>query len=66
MTPPLWEVNFCLIYMLNPKLAANMPANWNPIPAEVVTGMLSSQTGRVRFSDYASYFPAECAVAMPS
>lgn len=66
MTPPLWEVNFCLIYTLNPKLAANMPANWNPIPAEVAAGMLSSQTGRVRFSDYASYFPAKCVVATPS
>ena len=65
MTPPLWEVNFCLIYMLNPRLAANMPAQWNPIPAEVATALLNSQTGRVRFSDYASYFPRECVVANP-
>ena len=53
---PLWEVNFCLIYMLNPKLAANMPAQWNPIPAEVASALLNSQTGRVRFSDFAWYF----------
>ena len=65
MTPPLWEVNFCLIYMLSPKLAANMPAQWNPIPAEVATALLNSQTGRVRFSDYAAYFPRECVVANP-
>jgi len=65
MTPPLWEVNFCLIYMLNPKLAANMPAQWNPIPNDVATALLNSQTGRVRFSDYASYFPAGCVVAKP-
>ena len=66
MTPPLWEVNFCLIYMLNPSLAANMPAQWNPIPAEVANALLNSQTGRVRFSDYASYFPRECVVANPN
>ena len=66
MTPPLWEVNFCLIYMLNPKLAANMPAQWNPIPAEVASALLASQTGRVRFSDYAAYFPPECVVANPN
>ena len=66
MTPPLWEVNFCLIYMLNPKLAANMPAQWNPIPAEVASALLNSQTGRVPFSDYASYFPAKCVVANPA
>jgi hypothetical protein len=65
MTPPLWEVNFCLIYILNPKLAANMPAQWNPIPAEVAKALLTSETGRVRFSDYASYFPRECVVASP-
>jgi hypothetical protein len=70
MTPPLWEVNFCLIYMLNPRLAANMPAQWNQIPAEVVTAFLMRselglELGRVRFSDYASYFPAECVVAEP-
>jgi hypothetical protein len=65
MTPPLWEVNFCLIYLLNPKLAANMPAQWNPIPAEVAKALLTSETGRVRFSDFASYFPRECVVASP-
>jgi len=65
MTPPLWEVNFCLIYMLNPKLAANMPAQWNPIPAEVATALLKGPSGRVRFSDFASYFPPECVVANP-
>ena len=65
MTPPLWEVNFCLIYLLNPKLAANMPSQWNPIPAEVAKALLTSETGRVRFSDYASYFPRECVVASP-
>ena len=66
MTPPLWEVNFCLIYMLNPKLAANMPAQWSPIPADVATALLNSPTGRVRFSDHASSFPAQCVVANPA
>ena len=56
VVPPLWEVNFCLIYMLNPKLAANMPAYWAPIPAPVVAALSASPTGQVPFSNYASYF----------
>ena len=56
VVPPLWEVNFCLIYMLSPKLAANMPAYWAPIPAPVVAALSASSTGQVPFSNYASYF----------
>jgi len=56
MVPPLWEVNFCLIYMLNPRLAANMPAYWAPIPAPVVAALSVSPTGQVPYSNYASYF----------
>jgi hypothetical protein len=33
MGPALWIVNFALIYTLNPSLAAEMPAEWAPIPA---------------------------------
>ncbi|MBU6221708.1 MAG: right-handed parallel beta-helix repeat-containing protein [Planctomycetes bacterium] len=65
MTPPLWEVNFCLIYTLDPALAAKMPAQWHPIPAEVATALLESETGRVRFSDYDWYFPTGCVVVTP-
>jgi hypothetical protein len=42
-----------------------MPAQWNPIPSEVATALLNSETGRVRFSEYASYFPRLCVVANP-
>lgn len=56
MAPALWIVNFCLIYTLNPKLAANMPGRWAPIPAPVAQAIASSQTGQVPFSEFASYF----------
>jgi len=56
VVPPLWEVNFCLIYMLNPKLAADMPAAWAPIPEPVVSALNASPTGQVPFSDYSQYF----------
>ncbi|MFE5700678.1 hypothetical protein [Rhodococcus koreensis] len=56
MAPPLWIVNFALLYVLQPSLAAAMPAYWAPIPAAVADAVRSSPTGQVPFSDYASYF----------
>lgn len=56
MAPSIWEVNFCLIYVLNPKLAAKMPAYWAPIPKKVVKALENSPNGQVPFSDYSSYF----------
>ncbi|MGA5823747.1 hypothetical protein ACPC54_38535 [Kitasatospora sp. NPDC094028] len=54
MAPALWATNFALIYTLNPKLAADMPARWAPIPDVVANAILTSPTGRVRYADYAS------------
>ncbi|MBC2641977.1 MULTISPECIES: hypothetical protein [unclassified Rhodococcus (in: high G+C Gram-positive bacteria)] len=56
MAPPLWIVNFALLYILNPSLAAAMPAHWAPIPSAVADAVKASPTGQVPFSDYASYF----------
>jgi hypothetical protein len=72
MVPSLWEINFCLIYALNPTLAAGMPAYWTPIPPNVVEALEKSALethgidfvnipgqisgGQVPFSDYASEF----------
>ncbi|WP_328387468.1 hypothetical protein [Nocardia sp. NBC_00416] len=56
MAPPLWIVNFALIYVLNPSLAAQMPAYWTPIPAQVADAITASPSGQVPFGDYASYF----------
>lgn len=56
MPPSVWEVNFCLIYMLNPKLAAKMPAHWAPIPKKVVKALEKSPNGQVPFCHYSSYF----------
>ncbi len=57
MAPSIWIVNFLLLYMLNPAVAAEMPANWAPIPSTVVQGISDSRIGRVHFSEYASAFP---------
>jgi hypothetical protein len=62
MPPALWNINFSLIYTLKPKLAANMPARWAPIPAPVADALMMATdkdgnlTGQVPFSDYKSYF----------
>ncbi len=56
MAPPLWIVNFALLYIVKPSLAAAMPARWAPIPSVVADAIKSSPTGQVPFSDYASYF----------
>jgi len=58
MAPPLWIVNFALIYTLNPSLAAKMPASWTPIPANVALAIAESPTGQVPYSQYASSFPS--------
>ncbi|MGI9186508.1 MAG: hypothetical protein ACR2J9_03135 [Gaiellales bacterium] len=57
MVPSLWNINFTLIYTLNPKLAARMPAYWAPLPAAVAAAIESSPTGQVPFADYAQYLP---------
>ncbi|MGW6376076.1 hypothetical protein ACWFRB_08425 [Rhodococcus sp. NPDC055112] len=56
MAPPLWIVNFALLYILKPSLAAAMPAYWAPIPSAVADAVRSSPTGQVPFIDFASYF----------
>ena len=55
MGPALWIVNFSLIYTLNPSLAAEMPADWAPIPAPVVQA-IDNGDGQVDYSTVASYF----------
>ena len=55
MAPPLWIVNFALIYVVDPALAAAMPAYWAPIPPEVAEAIEASPTGQVPYADYASY-----------
>ncbi|MFE4499786.1 hypothetical protein ACFRFQ_07960 [Rhodococcus sp. NPDC056743] len=56
IAPPLWMVNFALLYILNPSLAAAMPAYWAPIPSVIADAVKASPTGQVPFSDYESYF----------
>jgi hypothetical protein len=56
MAPALWLTNFALLYTLKPEIAAKMPAYWTPIPEPVAEALRNSRTGRVRYSDYASYF----------
>jgi hypothetical protein len=56
MAPALWLVNFILIYILNPSMAAYMPAFWAPIPTPVARAILASPTGQVPYSQYKKYF----------
>lgn len=56
MAPPLWIVNFALLYILKPSLAAAMPAYWAPIPPAVASAIKKSPTGQVPFSAYRSLF----------
>lgn len=56
MAPPLWIVNFALIYILNPSMAARMPAFWTPIPPAVADAIAASPTGQVPFADFLPYF----------
>jgi hypothetical protein len=58
MAPPLWIVNFVLMYTVNPDMAAKMPAYWTPIPAKVALAIAESPTGQVRYSRYQSSFPS--------
>jgi hypothetical protein len=55
MAPSIWLVNFALLYILNPTVAASMPAAWAPIPSNVAAAILASPTGQVPYSDFASY-----------
>ncbi|PHX60030.1 MAG: hypothetical protein CK520_01445 [Actinobacteria bacterium] len=57
MTPSIWLVNFILLYVLNPKLAALMPSHWEPIPASVANA-LELYGGQVPFSQFASELPS--------
>ncbi len=56
MAPSIWIANFLLIYSLNPRLAANMPAKWAAIPDEVAEALYASETGQVAYADYMQYF----------
>ena len=54
MAPLIWLVNFALLYVLNPAVAAKMPARWSPIPSSVANAILASPTGQVPYSEYAA------------
>ncbi|MGB3603767.1 hypothetical protein [Gordonia sp. (in: high G+C Gram-positive bacteria)] len=56
MAPPLWIVNFALIYIVSPRLAAAMPAYWTPIPPVVARAIEASPTGQVPYARYQKYF----------
>ena len=56
MVPPIWLVNFALLYILRPSVAAEMPAYWAPIPRPVADAILNSSTGQVPYQVYAPYF----------
>jgi hypothetical protein len=56
MAPSIWIVNFVLLYVLKPEVAAEMPAWWTPIPEDVVDALEESDDGQVFYADYRSSF----------
>lgn len=56
MAPSIWVANFLLIYSLNPELAANMPARWAAIPAEVAEALYASDEGKIPYAEVQQYF----------
>ena len=56
MVPPIWLVNFALLYILKPSVAAEMPAYWTPIPEAVADAISADADGRVPYSEYEAYF----------
>lgn len=46
MVPSIW-IDFALVYVLEPSLTAQMPAQWAPIPRAVVRAIKASRTGQV-------------------
>ena len=55
MIPPIWIVNFIAVYVLDPDLAALMPAFWTPIPTPVKEALMASPTGQVNYDDFKQY-----------
>jgi hypothetical protein len=55
MIPPIWVVNFIAVYVLDPDLAALMPAYWAPIPTPVKEALMASPTGQVDYRDFKQY-----------
>lgn len=54
MAPSIWLTNFALLYVLNPDVAAAMPAYWAPIPSNVAEAIAASPNGQVPYCAYAS------------
>ena len=52
MCPSIWITNFWFLYVLNPHLAAMMPAYWTPIPMAIVIAMSNSSNGQVQYLTY--------------
>jgi hypothetical protein len=55
VTPAIYLVNFLLLYMANPDIAAYMPAYKAPIPQPVVDCLEQNPTGCL-YADYNRYF----------
>ena len=55
LTPAIYLVNFVLLYMANPDIAAYMPAYKAPIPQPVVDCLEQNPTG-CPYADYHQYF----------
>jgi hypothetical protein len=55
LAPPVYFVNFLLLYWSNPEVAANMPAYRAALPQQVYECLLENPTG-CPYPDMAQYF----------
>lgn len=55
ISPAIYLVNFLLLYIVNPRAAANMPAYKAPIPKAVAHCLEQNPTG-CRYADFARFF----------
>ena len=55
MCPCIWITNFYFLYVLNPKLATQMPSCWAQIPDEILYAMSNSNNGQVDYDTYQKY-----------
>jgi hypothetical protein len=55
MCPCIWITNFYLLYLLNPSIAALLPAYWKNIPQNVVHAINSSSNGTIPYLEYEKF-----------
>lgn len=56
VAPAMWNLNYLLVYALDPEAARYFPAYWESIPEEVVSAIQESPNGQVAYADFMDFF----------